>query len=237
MRHVTAVPECVAVARSLWASRPAAVSSASHDSSSTRSRRPQGRRRHQVGPARPRPEGRTPEPQGFDVDVAKYVIMELAGGQDVDIEWKESVSSNREAFLANGTVDIILAGYSITRRPQAEGDLRRARTSWPTRTRWSAPTRHGINKATDLDRQADLPGRRVHLLQAHHRSAAGRQARSDGPARRRGQLLRVRREAQRQQPGRGHVPTTSSSPVSPLKQEAASGSSATRSPTSSAASG
>lgn len=54
------------------------------------------------------------EPQGFDVDVAKYVIKELAGGQPVDIEWKESVSSNREAFLANGTVDIILAGYSIT---------------------------------------------------------------------------------------------------------------------------
>ena len=50
------------------------------------------------------------EPQGFDVDVAKYVIKELSGGQSVDIEWKESISSNREAFLANGTVDIILAG-------------------------------------------------------------------------------------------------------------------------------
>jgi glutamate transport system substrate-binding protein len=32
----------------------------------------------------------------------------------VDLEWKESSSSNREAFLANGTVDVILAGYSIT---------------------------------------------------------------------------------------------------------------------------
>jgi len=54
------------------------------------------------------------EPEGFDVDVAKYVIKELSGGQIVDIEWKESISSNREAFLANGTVDIILSGYSIT---------------------------------------------------------------------------------------------------------------------------
>jgi glutamate transport system substrate-binding protein len=54
------------------------------------------------------------EPQGFDVDVAKYLIKELSGGQDVNIEWKESSSSNREAFLANGTVDVILAGYSIT---------------------------------------------------------------------------------------------------------------------------
>lgn len=54
------------------------------------------------------------DPQGFDVDVAKYVIKELAGGQNVDIVWKESVSSNREAFLTNGTVDMILSGYSIT---------------------------------------------------------------------------------------------------------------------------
>ncbi|WP_433375476.1 glutamate ABC transporter substrate-binding protein [Streptosporangium sp. CA-115845] len=54
------------------------------------------------------------EPEGFDVDVAKYVVKELAGGADVAIEWKESASSNREAFLANGTVDIIFATYSIT---------------------------------------------------------------------------------------------------------------------------
>jgi glutamate transport system substrate-binding protein len=54
------------------------------------------------------------EPQGFDIDVAKYLINELAGGQRVDIEWKESVSANREAFLTNGTVDMILSGYSIT---------------------------------------------------------------------------------------------------------------------------
>ncbi|WP_283134774.1 glutamate ABC transporter substrate-binding protein [Rhizohabitans arisaemae] len=53
-------------------------------------------------------------PEGFDVDVAKYLLKELAGGKDVEIEWKESASSNREAFLANGTVDIIVATYSIT---------------------------------------------------------------------------------------------------------------------------
>lgn len=55
-----------------------------------------------------------PEPEGFDVDVAKYLVKELAGGEDVEIEWKESASSNREAFLANGTVDIVVASYSIT---------------------------------------------------------------------------------------------------------------------------
>ncbi|MEU6999223.1 glutamate ABC transporter substrate-binding protein [Nonomuraea sp. NPDC046570] len=60
------------------------------------------------------------DPEGFDVDVARYIVKELAGGQDVEITWKESQSSNREPFLANGTVDIIFATYSITeaRKPK-----------------------------------------------------------------------------------------------------------------------
>src|SRR5262245_31460493 len=56
----------------------------------------------------------TGDPQGFDIDVARYVVEELSGGQHVDIEWKESVSTNREAFLANGGVDLVVASYSIT---------------------------------------------------------------------------------------------------------------------------
>jgi glutamate transport system substrate-binding protein len=60
------------------------------------------------------------DPEGFDVDVAKAVVKELAGGQEVKITWKESPSSNREALLQNGTVDIIFATYSITdaRKPK-----------------------------------------------------------------------------------------------------------------------
>ncbi|MEU7899418.1 glutamate ABC transporter substrate-binding protein [Nonomuraea sp. NPDC049152] len=54
------------------------------------------------------------EPEGFDVDVAKAVLKEMNGGKDVKIQWKESASSNREPFLANGTVDIVFATYSIT---------------------------------------------------------------------------------------------------------------------------
>ncbi|PZG06119.1 glutamate ABC transporter substrate-binding protein [Nonomuraea aridisoli] len=54
------------------------------------------------------------EPEGFDVDVAKAVLKQMNGGQDVTVEWKESASSNREPFLQNGTVDIIFATYSIT---------------------------------------------------------------------------------------------------------------------------
>ncbi|MDR8410461.1 glutamate ABC transporter substrate-binding protein [Nonomuraea sp. 3-1Str] len=54
------------------------------------------------------------EPEGFDVDVAKAVLNKMAGGKDVKVTWKESASSNREPFLANGTVDIVFATYSIT---------------------------------------------------------------------------------------------------------------------------
>ncbi|MDP4509815.1 glutamate ABC transporter substrate-binding protein [Nonomuraea turcica] len=54
------------------------------------------------------------DPQGFDVDVARYVVKALAGGEDVQITWRESPSSTREALLQNGTVDMIFATYAIT---------------------------------------------------------------------------------------------------------------------------
>ncbi len=50
---------------------------------------------------------------GFDVDVAKYVAKELGYNED-QIEWKESVSAQRENMIANGQVDMIVATYSIT---------------------------------------------------------------------------------------------------------------------------
>lgn len=89
------------------------------------------------------------DPQGFDVDVAKYLIKELAGGQSVDIEWKESVSSNREAFLTNGTIDMTLSGYSITPARQQKvtfaGPYIVAHQDTMVRANST-----GINKVTDL---------------------------------------------------------------------------------------
>ncbi|MEV5414381.1 glutamate ABC transporter substrate-binding protein [Thermopolyspora sp. NPDC052614] len=94
------------------------------------------------------------EPQGFDVDVAKYVVKELAGGQDVDIEWKESASSNREAFLANGTVDIIFASYSITEERKGKvtfgGPYIIAHQDTMVRA-----------DATDITKATDLAGKRI----------------------------------------------------------------------------
>jgi glutamate transport system substrate-binding protein len=50
---------------------------------------------------------------GFDVDMARYIAEGLGHDED-DIEFVETVSANRETFLENGTVDMILATYSIT---------------------------------------------------------------------------------------------------------------------------
>lgn len=50
---------------------------------------------------------------GFDVDMAR-VIAEGLGYDENEIEFVEAVSANRETFLQNGTVDMILATYSIT---------------------------------------------------------------------------------------------------------------------------
>ncbi|GAA1648374.1 glutamate ABC transporter substrate-binding protein [Nonomuraea maheshkhaliensis] len=60
------------------------------------------------------------DPQGFDVDVARYIVANLADGAKVKITWRESPSSTREALLQNGTVDMIVASYSITesRKPK-----------------------------------------------------------------------------------------------------------------------
>lgn len=57
--------------------------------------------------------------EGFDVDVAKYIAKKL-GVEEKNVEFKEAKSQNRESFIANGTVDMVIATYSITdaRKPK-----------------------------------------------------------------------------------------------------------------------
>jgi glutamate transport system substrate-binding protein len=59
---------------------------------------------------------------GFDVAMAEY-IAEGMGYDEDQIEWVEAVSANRETFLKDGTVDMILATYSITDERKAEVDF------------------------------------------------------------------------------------------------------------------
>jgi glutamate transport system substrate-binding protein len=50
---------------------------------------------------------------GFDIEIAKLIAFEL-GIEEDQIEFKETISSNREPFLQNNTVDFVVASYSIT---------------------------------------------------------------------------------------------------------------------------
>jgi glutamate transport system substrate-binding protein len=55
----------------------------------------------------------TDTPEGFDVEMGKIIAAKL-GIQPDQIEWVETVSKNREPFLQNATVDMVIASYSIT---------------------------------------------------------------------------------------------------------------------------
>ena len=52
------------------------------------------------------------EPQGFDVEIGKLIAGKLGIAED-DIEWVETISSNREPFIQSGQVDVVLATYTI----------------------------------------------------------------------------------------------------------------------------
>ncbi len=54
----------------------------------------------------------TGKPQGFDVEIGKIIAADLGIPAD-NIEWVETVSANREPFLQQGRVDLVLATYTI----------------------------------------------------------------------------------------------------------------------------
>ncbi|MFP7760113.1 glutamate ABC transporter substrate-binding protein [Marisediminicola sp. LYQ134] len=51
-------------------------------------------------------------PVGFDVEIGKLIAAEL-GIAPEDIEWSEAISANREPFIENGEVDLVIATYTI----------------------------------------------------------------------------------------------------------------------------
>src|SRR3954466_8332269 len=54
----------------------------------------------------------TQTPEGFDVEIAKIVAGEMGIAPEA-ITWTETVSANREPFIQNGQVDIVVATYTI----------------------------------------------------------------------------------------------------------------------------
>ena len=55
------------------------------------------------------PDGK---PVGFDVEIGKILAGAL-GIEAGNIEWVETVSANREPFIENGQVDLVVATYTI----------------------------------------------------------------------------------------------------------------------------
>lgn len=56
--------------------------------------------------------GPSGDPEGFDVEIGKIIAGKL-GIEPDSIEWVETVSANREPFIENGQVDIVIATYTI----------------------------------------------------------------------------------------------------------------------------
>lgn len=52
------------------------------------------------------------KPEGFDVEIAKIVAGEMGISAD-NIQWVETVSANREPFIQQGKVDMVVATYTI----------------------------------------------------------------------------------------------------------------------------
>ncbi|HYI62546.1 MAG TPA: glutamate ABC transporter substrate-binding protein [Acidimicrobiales bacterium] len=52
------------------------------------------------------------EPEGFDIEMGKLVAAKL-GIEPDGIQFVETVSANRETFIENGTVDVVIATYTI----------------------------------------------------------------------------------------------------------------------------
>ncbi|MET0840094.1 MAG: glutamate ABC transporter substrate-binding protein [Marmoricola sp.] len=54
-------------------------------------------------------------PTGFDVEIAKLLVADLGiDPESSNVKWEETISDNREPYLMNDRVDLVLATYSIT---------------------------------------------------------------------------------------------------------------------------
>ncbi len=62
------------------------------------------------------------KPIGFDVEIGKLIAAKLGIPAD-KIEWVETVSANREQFIKQGKVDIIVATYTINDKRKTEVDF------------------------------------------------------------------------------------------------------------------
>jgi glutamate transport system substrate-binding protein len=92
-------------------------------------------------------------PEGFDVEIGKIIASEL-GIAEEDIEWKESVSANREPFIQNGEVDLVIATYTIN-------DTRKEVVSFAGPYYMAGQSILTLADNDDIESEADLEGQPV----------------------------------------------------------------------------
>jgi glutamate transport system substrate-binding protein len=64
----------------------------------------------------------TDEPEGFDVEIGKIIAGKL-GIEPDQIEWVETISANRESFIATDRVDLVIATYTINDERKEQVDF------------------------------------------------------------------------------------------------------------------
>jgi len=92
-------------------------------------------------------------PEGFDVEIGK-IIADRLGIAPQDIEWKESISANREPFIQNGEVDIVIATYTIN-------DSRKEVVSFAGPYYLAGQSILTLTSNTDIQGPDDLAGKNV----------------------------------------------------------------------------
>jgi glutamate transport system substrate-binding protein len=92
-------------------------------------------------------------PVGFDVEIAKIIASELGISED-NITWTETVSANREPFIQDGQVDIVVATYTIN-------DERKQLVDFAGPYFEAGQTIMVLESNTDINGPDDLAGRRV----------------------------------------------------------------------------
>jgi glutamate transport system substrate-binding protein len=97
--------------------------------------------------------------EGFDVEIAKQIGLAIFGaGGDSKVEFKEAISANRETFIQNGDVDIVVATYTIN-------DARKEKVSFAG-PYFSAKQDIMVKKTdTSIKSVTDLAGKKVCSVQ------------------------------------------------------------------------
>ncbi|WP_020576499.1 glutamate ABC transporter substrate-binding protein [Actinopolymorpha alba] len=97
--------------------------------------------------------GPSGKPEGFDVEIGKIIAAKLGIPED-KIEWKETVSANREPFIQKGEVDLVIATYTIN-------DERKQKIDFAGPYYEAGQTIMVLDKNTDIKGPDDLAGKKV----------------------------------------------------------------------------